>query len=143
VAVDMWEPFMNARQAKSPQAELVHDKFHVSARLNEAVDRVRRTEHKELMAAGDETLKGSRQLWLYNPMNFSDEQVASFAALKDSGLKVARAWAAKELFTRLWTYWYEGAARQFFKEWFGWARRSWLAPLIKVAKVMKSTWKVF
>jgi transposase len=83
------------------------------------------------MAAGDETLKGSRQLWLYNPMNFSAEQAASFAALRDSGLKVARAWAAKELFPRLWTYRYEGAARRFFKQWFGWVSRSRLKPLIK------------
>jgi transposase len=138
VAVDMWEPFMKASQAQAPQAELVHDKFHVAAHSNEAVDQVRRAEHKELMAAGDETLKGSRQLWLYNPMHFSDEQAASFAALKDSGLKVARAWAAKELFTKLWTYRYEGSARRFFKQWFGWASRSRLKPLIKVAKRLKS-----
>jgi transposase len=137
VAVDMWEPFMNASRAKAPQAELVHDKFHVSAHLNEAVDQVRRAEHKELMAAGDETLKGSRQLWLYNPMNFSDEQAASCAALKDSGLKVARAWAAKELFRKLWTYRYEGAARRFFKQWFGWVSHSRLKPLIKVARTLK------
>lgn len=78
VALDMWEPFMNETQAKVPQAALVHDKFHVAAHLNEAVDRVRRAEHKELMAAGDETLKGSRQLWLYNPQNFSPEQAAEF-----------------------------------------------------------------
>lgn len=69
---------MNETQAKVPQAALVHDKFHVAAHLNEAVDRVRRAEHKELMAAGDETLKGSRQLWLYNPQNFSPEQAAEF-----------------------------------------------------------------
>jgi transposase len=31
VAVDMWEPFLKASRAKAPQAELVHDKFHVSA----------------------------------------------------------------------------------------------------------------
>ena len=138
VAVDMWEPFTNASRAKAPEAELVPDKFHVSAHLNEAVDQVRRAEHKELMAAGDETLKGSRPLWLYNPMHFSDEQAASFAALKDSGLKVARAWAAKELFTRLWTYRYAGAARRFFKQWFGWVSRSRLKPLIKVARMLKS-----
>lgn len=138
VAVDMWEPFMNASRNKAPQASLVHDKFHVSAHLNEAVDQVRRAEHKELMAAGDETLKGSRQLWLYNPMNFSPEQAASFAALRDSGLKVSRAWAAKELFTKLWTYRYEGAARRFFKDWFGWVSRSRLKPLIKVARMLKS-----
>lgn len=138
VAVGMWEPFMNARRGKVPQAELVRDKFHVSAHLNEAVDQVRRAEHKELMAAGDETLKGSRQLWLYNPMNFSDEQADGFAVLRDSGLKVARAWAAKALFTRSWTYRYEGAARRFFKQWFGWVSRSRLKPLIKVAKMLKA-----
>jgi transposase len=138
VAVDMWEPFLNASQAKVPQAELVHDKFHVSGHLNEAVDQVRRAEHKELMAAGDETLKGSRQLWLYNPTHFSEEQAASFAALRDSGLKVARAWAAKELFSRLWTYRYEGAARRFFRDWFGWVSRSRLKPLVKVARMLKT-----
>jgi transposase len=47
------------------------------------VDKVRRQEHKELLAQGDETLAGSRQLWLYNPQNFSPEQAAEFAALKD------------------------------------------------------------
>lgn len=138
VALDMWEPFMNASKAKAPQAQLVHDKFHVSGHLNEAVDQVRRAEHKELMAAGDETLKGSRQLWLYNPMNFTDEQAASFAQLRDSGLKVGRAWAAKELFSRLWNYRYEGAARRFFRQWYGWVSRSRLRPLIKVAKMLKS-----
>lgn len=137
VALDMWEPFMNASRNRAPQAALVHDKFHVSAHLNDAVDQVRRAEHKELMAAGDETLKGSRQLWLYNPVNFSPEQAASFAQLRDSGLKVARAWAAKELFTKLWTYRYEGAARRFFKDWFGWVSRSRLKPLIKVARMIK------
>ena len=138
VAVDMWEPFLNASRLKVPQAELVHDKFHVSGHLNEAVDQVRRAEHKELMAAGDETLKGSRQLWLYNPTNFSEEQAVSFAALRDSGLKVARAWAAKELFSRLWTYRYEGAARRFFRDWFGWVSRSRLRPLVKVARMLKT-----
>jgi len=137
VAVDMWEPFMNAIQAKAPNAKIVHDKFHVAAHLNEAVDKVRRAEHKELMAAGDETLKGTRQLWLFNPLNFSEDQAASFAALRDSGLKVARAWAAKELFSKLWTYRYEGAARRFFRQWYGWVSRSRLKPLIKVAKTLK------
>jgi transposase len=137
VAVDMWAPFIQTVQQQVPDADVVHDKFHVSKYLNEAVDKVRRQEHKELLAQGDETLTGSRQLWLYNPQNFRPEQAAEFAALKDLQLKVARAWAAKELFTKFWQYQEAGWARRFFKDWFGWVSRSRLKPLIAVAKMLK------
>ena len=137
VAVDMWEPFIKAIAKQVPGAEIVHDKFHVSQYLGEAVDKVRRAEHKELMAQGDQTLKGTRQLWLYNPENFSSEQAEEFSALKNQQLKVARAWAAKELFSKFWNYQSEGWARRFFKDWFGWVSRSRLKPVIAVAKMLK------
>ncbi|MBA2435890.1 MAG: transposase [Chthoniobacterales bacterium] len=70
-------------------------------------------------------------------MHFSEEQAADFERLKFSGLKVARAGAIKELFSKLWNYGYEGSARKFFKNWFGWAARSRLNPVIKVAKMSK------
>jgi len=137
VAVDMWEPFIQTIQKQVPEADIVHDKFHVSKYLGEAVDKVRRAEHKELMAQGDETLKGTRQLWLYNPQNFSPEQAQEFSALKDLQLKVARAWAAKELFSKFWEYQEEGWARRFFKDWFGWVSRSRLKPVVEVAQMLK------
>jgi len=137
VAVDMWEPFIQSIQQEVPEADIVHDKFHVSKYLGEAVDKVRRQEHKELLAQGDETLKGTRQLWLYNPQNFSPEQREEFAELKDQQLKVARAWAAKELFSRFWTYQEEGWARRFFKGWFAWVSRSRLKPMSDVAWLLK------
>src|SRR5664280_3177435 len=137
VAVDMWEPFIRTIEKQVPNADIVHDKFHVSKYLGEAVDKVRRQEHKELMAQGDETLKGTRQLWLYNPENFSPEQIEEFSALKDLHLKVARAWAAKELFSQFWEYQEEGWARRFFKDWFGWVSRSQLKPVVEVAHMLK------
>jgi len=137
VAVDMWEPFIQSVREQVPAADVVHDKFHVSKYLNEAVDKVRRQEHKELLAQGDETLTGSRQLWLYNPQNHSAEQASEFAALKELNLKVARAWAAKELFTKFWQYQEAGWARRFFKDWFGWISRSRLKPMIAVARMLK------
>jgi transposase len=137
VAVDMWEPFIRTIEKQVPDADIVHDKFHVSKYLGEAVDKVRRQEHKELMAQGDETLKGTRQLWLYNPENFSPEQMEEFSTLKDLELKVARAWAAKELFSKFWNYQEEGWARRFFKDWFGWVSRSRLKPVVEVAQMLK------
>ena len=137
VAVDLWAPFIQTIEKQVPGADIVHDKFHVSKYLGEAVDKVRRQEHKDLMAHGDETLKGSRQLWLYNPQNFSPEQAEEFSALKDLHLKVARAWAAKELFSKFWAYQSEGWARRFFKNWFGWVSRSRLQPVVEVARMLK------
>ena len=137
VAVDMWEPFIQTIQTQVPDADIVHDKFHVSKYLGEAVDKVRRQEHKELLAQGDETLKGTRQLWLYNPQNLSPEQAEEFSALKDLHLKVARAWAAKELFSKFWDYQEEGWARRFFKDWFAWVSRSRLKPVVDVAQMLK------
>jgi transposase len=137
VAVDMWEPFIQTIAKQVPAADIVHDRFHVSKYLNEAVDKVRRQEHKELLAAGDETLKGTRQLWLYNPQHFSEAQRAEFSGLKDQQLKVARAWAMKELFSKFWEYQEEGWARRFFKDWFGWVSRSQLKPMADVAHLLK------
>ena len=117
VAVDLWEPFIQTMTREVPAAAIVPDKFPISKYLGEAVDPVRREESKGLMAQGDETLKGTRQLWWYNPANFRPEQAVNFAALRDQGLKAARAWAARELFSQLWNYRQEGAARRFFKGW--------------------------
>jgi len=137
VAVDMWEPFIQTIEKQVPAADIVHDRFHVSKYLNESVDKVRRQEHKELLAEGDETLKGTRQLWLYNPQHFSPEQRDEFSGLKDQQLKVARAWAMKELFSKFWEYQEEGWARRFFKDWFGWASRSQLKPMADVARMLQ------
>ena len=137
VAVDMWEPFIQTIARQVPAADIVHDRFHVSKYLNESVDKVRRQEHKELLAEGDETLKGTRQLWLYSPQHFSPEQRDEFSGLKDQQLKVARAWAMKELFSKFWEYQEAGWARRFFKGWFGWVSRSQLKPMADVARLLQ------
>ena len=64
------EPFIRTIEKEVPDADIVHDKYHVSSYLGKAVDQVRRQEHKELMAERKMNVKGSLQLWLYNPENF-------------------------------------------------------------------------
>ena len=137
VAVDMWPAYTNSIETNAEQAEIVHDRFHISKHLNEAVDQVRRQEHKALKQSGDERLTGSKQLWLFNPENMSDDRWLEFEALKDQELKTSRAWAIKEQFRWLWEYRYAGNARKFFQRWYGWAARSRLKPIIKVAKMLK------
>ena len=137
VAVDMWPAFANSVKTNAPQAEIVHDRFHISKHLNEAVDRVRRSEHKVLQRTGDDRLKGSKHLWLFNPENLSDDRWIEFETLKDQELKTSRGWAIKEQFRWFWEYRYAGNARKFFDRWYGWATHSRLKPIIKVAKMLK------
>jgi len=44
--MDMWAAFESAVNEKLPNADIVHDKFHISAYLNKAVDDVRKEEHR-------------------------------------------------------------------------------------------------
>lgn len=137
VAMDMWPAYINSAKTNAEQAEIVHDRFHISKHLNEAVDKVRRQEHKALKQTGDERLKGSKQLWLFNAENLSEDRWIEFEALKDQELKTSRAWAIKEQFRWFWEYRYAGNARKFFARWYGWAARSRLGPIRDVAKTLQ------
>ena len=66
VAMGMWAAFEKAVNLMLPNADIVHDKFHISAYLNKAADDVRKAEHRALMKEGDETLKNSKFDWLRN-----------------------------------------------------------------------------
>jgi transposase len=138
VAIDMWTAFETAARKHVPQADIVHDRFHISKHLNEAVDKVRRTEHKALKQEGDQTLAGSKHSWLFNPENMKEDRWLEFQSLKDLELKTSRAWAIKEQFRWFWDYTYAGNAEKFFKQWYGWAARSRLTPIIDAARMIKS-----
>lgn len=137
-AMDLSLSYEAAVAAIIPQADVVHDRYHISANLNDAVDQVRRSQNKTAVEEGDDTLKGTRQLWLSSPRSHSKEEQAQFTALQKQHRKIARAWAIKEAFVAFWNSTSEQAGRAFFKKWYGWAIRSRLAPIKRVAKTLKA-----
>lgn len=137
VAMDMWVAYANSAEEHVPQADIVHDRFHIAKHLGEAVDQVRRAEHKALKKEGDERLTGSRYLWLTREENLSDEKAATFEDLKESKLKTSRAWALVDLFRDFFEQQSETQGRAFFKDWYVWASRCRLTPLVKKAKMIK------
>jgi len=137
VSLDMWGPFMESTRVACPQAEIVHDKFHVSKYLGEAVDKIRRQENKELLEQNDETLKGTRQLWLYAMENLPEDKNAEFLSLQKQDLRTGRAWSMKENFRHFWECQTVEDAKVYFNTWYSWAIRSQLAPMIKVAGMLK------
>ena len=139
VAMDMWEPYILATHACVPDAgqKIVFDKYHAVRYVTEAVDKVRRQEHKALQAQEDTRLKGTKHLWLWNEENVPEWRRAEFEALRDTDLKTSRAWAIKETLRGFWTYVYPKCAEKYFTAWFFWATHSRLAPMIKAAKTLK------
>jgi transposase len=139
VSMDMWPAYIKATLENIPDADrkIAFDKFHVAKYLGEAVDKVRKQEHKALMCEGWEDLKGSKYDWLTNPGNLSRKRQRSFKLLRESTLKTARAWAIKDLAMRLWNYVSRTWAEKRWKQWLSWAFRSRLEPVRKVARTIK------
>jgi transposase len=138
VAMDMWEPYVQATLAGLPrgQEKIVFDRFHIMKQMNWAVDRVRLGEHRRLSGWGCDLLKGTKHYWLYAEENLPERHRAAFAEIKDRNLKTARAWAIKETLRGLWDYQSTTWAGKFFSRWFGWAKRSRLSPIKKVADMI-------
>lgn len=139
ISMDMWPAFINATLESIPGAaeKIAFDKFHVAKYLGDAVDRVRRQEHKALLTQGRDELKGSKHKWLYNPQNMSRKQWREFKGLRESALKTSRAWAIKEMAMSLWHYLSKTWAEKAWRRWIGWALRSRLVPVRKVARTIK------
>lgn len=138
VAMDMGGPYLQATRAWVPGAasKIVFDRFHVMSYLGKAVDTVRKHEHRELLAAGDGTLTGSKYLWLYSQENVPPKRREEFNILRGKALKVGRAWALKETFRHLWAYVYPAAGLKFWKRWYFWATHSRLPPMRKAAQTI-------
>jgi transposase len=139
ICLDMWQPYVNACQAYVPRAadKMVFDRFHIMRHVLEAVDTVRKREHRALLDEGDTSLAKTKYLWLYNVENIPERAQEYFDHVKSLQLKTARAWALKEALRELWTYRAEGWARRFWARWYFWATHSRLAPIIKAAKMIR------
>ena len=139
VAMDMWPAYINSTKKHVPsgEAKIAFDRFHVASAINDAVNEVRKREHRELMAEGDRVLSRTKYVWVKNPENHTDSQGQIFDLLKDLGLKVARAWAIKETARGLWNYKTRGWAERGWKRWIAWAQRSRLEPMRRVARTVK------
>jgi len=140
ISMDMCQQYIKATHACVPDAEnkIAFDKYHVAQHLGEAVDQVRRAENKKLLENDDTRLVGTKYLWLQNPWNMSKTNSQNLDALKGSILKTARAWAIKENAAALWDFTRWSKAKAAWLRWYGWAIRSRLEPIKKVARTVKS-----
>lgn len=139
VTMDMWGPYISVVEESLLGAEdkICFDKFHVAKHLGDAVDKVRRREQREQLGDGDRSLVGTKYTWLRNPEHLDGEAMSFFDRMKRVAIRTARAWAIKEHAMCLWRYTSRGWARRAWKAWIGWAMRSRLEPIKRVARMVR------
>ena len=138
ISMDMWSAFASVSKELAPQADIVHDRFHLSCYLNDAVDITRRAENKKLLQQNNELLKGTKYIWLKNRDNLSPINKELLDTIRlQSALKTVQAFDIKEEFKLFFTAQTTQHATEFFNQWFEKVSASKNAYLLKVAKMFK------
>ena len=135
VCIDMSQAFIKGVTEHLPQAGITFDKFHAIAIVNEAVDKVRRSEQKSRPE-----LKNTRYIWLKNTTNLTGFQADTLDDLSQSNLKTARAYRIRLAFQELYSQPSGEDAEAYLKKWYFWATHSRLPPIIEAAKTVKRHW---
>jgi transposase len=140
IAMDMSSAYINAAHQVIPLAEekIVHDRFHVMKLANEALDKVRKQEHHELLKRGDTILTGSKYLWLTSMENHSELQSIRFETICTLRFQTGRAWTYKELLRDLWEYPDAKQATSHFTNWYRSVIHTNLEPMKKLARTLKA-----
>lgn len=138
VASDMWQAYLDVLARRAPRAIHVLDRFHIVARMNEAIDKVRAAEVKRLKADGYEpVLKKSRWCLLKRPDNLNPRQATKLADILRYNLRTVRAYLLKEELTEMWELSEADEAEAFLRSWTYRAMRSQLEPVKKVARTLR------
>lgn len=109
----------------------------IAGRLNDAVDRGRRDERRDLARAGFEPIKHSRWCLLKRPEDLSPDQNDKLRELLRYNLRSVRAYLHKEAFEGFWRYRSPAWAGWFPDQWCTRVMRSRLAPLKAVARSLR------
>jgi len=127
VSMDMWKGFAGACHEVLPQAQIVHDRFHITQYLNRAVDITRRCEHRRLTRqskagksaekAADSPLNKTKYVWLKNEDNLTDKQRLTLQALREGDLETVKVWSFKEAFRAFFACADEKQGAAFFEQW--------------------------
>ncbi len=99
VSMDMWKSYINSVKDKCPNAEIVHDKFHLVSYLNKSIDQVRRREVKN-----NDALINARYALLKNEENLTEKQREKFELIKSANFQVSKAWHIRENFKELFEF---------------------------------------
>ena len=139
VCSDMWKPYLRVIREKCSQALHILDRFHIVAKMNEALDDVRAAESRKMAQEGHEPLlKKSRWCVLKRKENLTTQQKFRLRDLLRYNLQTVRAYLLKEDFQQFWEYNSPTWAGMFLDFWCRQTMRSRIEPMKKIARMLRT-----
>jgi len=124
----MWKAYISTCRQKLPNAQIVHDRFHLVKYLNQAIDKVRRREVKT-----QQELKNTRYVLLKNQRNLTEKQRLKFEAIRDANYQVSKACQVRKNFKDLF---YTPSKQDGFELFYTWAQDALNRQIKEVTKVV-------
>jgi transposase len=139
VCSDMWKPYLRVIREKCSQALHILDRFHIVAKMNQALDDVRAAESRKMAQEGHEPLlKNSRWCVLKRKANLTGTQKFRLRDLLRYNLQTVRAYLLKEDFQQFWEYASPTWAGTFLDFWCYQTMHSRIEPMKKIAKMLRA-----
>lgn len=139
VAMDMWPAYIGSVLAHCPSAAIVFDRFHITKKLNEAIDETRRllfNEEKDINKK--KIIKGTRWLLLKKGVKISESGQKRLQEALAVNAPLAQAYYLKEELDLLWMETDPKEAESFFNDWCDQASTTEVTPMLKFVAMLKS-----
>ena len=136
VAMDMWPAYLLAVQEVIPNVPVVHDRYHIVALANDAIDETRREICSALNKEDRKHLKGTRFLLLKGGERLDEQGLSYLSRLESLNQPLYRAYLLKEDLRSLWTIPSKHKAKRFLNSWIRRAKASELKHFVKLAKTL-------
>ena len=139
VCSDMWKPYLRVIRERCSNALNILDRFHIVAKMNDALNDVRSAEARKLVTDGYEpVLSKTRWCVLKRRENLTSNQRIRLRDILKYNLQTVRAYLLKEQFQQFWDYDSPTWAGKFLDQWIALVMRSRIEPMKKVAKTLRS-----
>ncbi len=138
ICSDMWRAYLKSAAELLPNAVHILDRYHIDSKLNEAVDKTRRIDARELAKSGITILKNMRYALLKRPENLTEKQQINIQKIINKrNIQTVRAYHWKESFRPFWDYECPDQAAEYLKRWCNGAIRSRIKHIKKFVKTIR------
>ncbi len=134
--IDMWDPYIKSIK-ENTRADIVFDRFHISKKVNEAIDMIRKKEFAKASKEEKINMKHKRFLLLYRNKNLNREQKKNLDQLMKQNKKLYEAYLLKEQVLSIFDRRQMNIALERLKSWKENVKKAKIKEFSKLLKTLK------